>query len=101
MISLFNTTIKDFPFPLFVTAYAKRHDLSSLKISPRKGVTCLKFISDCLAEYTKFRVSNDYSKESVEKYFCVKLNFIEIKKGKLTATEDLQIGFKVIHVHKK
>ena len=101
MITLFNTTIKDFPFPLFVSAYAKRYQLSTLKISPRKGVTCGEFISKCLTEFTQFKVSNEYSREAVENYFSIKFNFIQVRKGNIKSVEDLQIGDEIIYVHKE
>ena len=102
MIVLHNTTIRDFDYPLFVAAYASRFQLSSLQISNRKGIQCGSFITNCLSEFTRFRASNEYSREAVEKYFSIKFNFIRVQKGELKAVEGvLNLGNKIINLHKK
>lgn len=102
MIIQYNTTIKNFDFPLFVTAFANQHQLASLKISKRIGVTCGDFISKCKTEFKKFSEENDYSRESVENYFSVKFNFLRIEKNKISSAEEIiRLGKNTIYVHRK
>ena len=101
-IELYKTVIKDFNYPFFVLACAHKENLRELKISTQHGIRCTDFNQKCKTLFEAFTIDHEYSRQSVEEYFAVKLCLLRVENGVIRSFEEVPaIGNNVIYVHRR
>ena len=102
MVSQYKAIIKDFGYQYFVSAFAFKHGLNSLRFSQQKGIISLDFITDCHRAFARFKEYYDYSEVNVEKFFKVKFCHLRIEKGKVQRFQDKPaFGSNIIYINKR
>ena len=102
MVSQYKAIIKDFDYQYFVSAFAFKHGLNSLRFSQQKGIISPDFITDCHRALARFNQNYDYSKANVEKFFKVKFCHLRIEKGKIQRFQDTPAyGSNIIYINKR